>query len=70
MDVCITFADVYGLHAYGGGTGAIVLNDVDCSGEEDRLENCTQTGKTLNCVHNEDAAVMCSSGMSTEQYCI
>ena len=62
------YAAVYALHAYGGGTGAIVLNDVDCSGEEDRLENCTHTGETFKCVHNEDAAVICSSGKCTEPY--
>ena len=65
--MCV-FAAVYGLHAYGGGTGAIVLDDVGCSGEEDRLENCTRSGETLDCVHNQDAAVVCSSGMSIEQY--
>ena len=64
------FAAVYALYAYGGGTGAIVLNDVDCSGEEDRLEECTESREITNCVHNEDAAVICNSGMSTLQYYI
>ena len=64
--MCV-LAAVYGLPAYGGGTGAIVLHGVDCSGKENRLDNCTRTRETFNCVHSEDAAVMCSSGMFTEQ---
>ncbi|XP_069137821.1 scavenger receptor cysteine-rich domain superfamily protein-like [Argopecten irradians] len=47
-------------YLYGIGTGAIFLDNVNCNGQETRLEQCAhaQWGQH-NCVHTEDAAVTC-----------
>ena len=50
--------------AYGGGVGEIILDELDCSGQEAKLEDCHHPGlKFHNCNHFEDAAVICSDGM-------
>ena len=46
--------------AYGQGTGDIVMDDVSCTGDEDRLVDCSHA--TIdNCVHSEDASVECNT---------
>lgn len=45
---------------YGQGSGAILLDDVSCSGFENKLIDCTHRGIGINdCVHYEDAGVVC-----------
>lgn len=47
---------------YGQGTGPIVLDDVQCTGTESRLLNCTTRAVgTHNCAHSEDAGVSCTT---------
>ncbi|XP_032439881.1 deleted in malignant brain tumors 1 protein-like [Xiphophorus hellerii] len=47
---------------FGEGTGQIWLDDVSCSGYEASLTQCQHRGfGTHNCVHNEDAGVVCSA---------
>jgi len=48
---------------YGGfqnGNGQIWLDNVRCTGDEDRLIDCmANTLGSHNCLHNEDAGVYC-----------
>ena len=53
-----TGAQALNLAFFGQGTGPIQLDDVQCTGTESRLFDCTYT--TIdNCVHAEDAGVRC-----------
>ena len=67
----ITFPVVYcfsGVNAstrasFGEGRGRISLSNVQCSGNETELLNCTISSGGVNpCTHAQDAGVRCSSG--------
>ena len=56
-------AQALGNSPFGEGTGPIVLNEVNCSGKESRLSECSHQGIGVhNCVHLEDAGVRCLAG--------
>ncbi len=51
--------------AFGPGSGRIILDDVACSGSEQRLFDCPYRGLEIrDCTHNQDAGVTCITGIS------
>ena len=48
--------------AYGGGSGKILFDNLDCFGNESDIEDCPHNGLGVhNCIHDEDAGVICQS---------
>ncbi|XP_067337962.1 deleted in malignant brain tumors 1 protein-like isoform X2 [Channa argus] len=53
---------------FGRGTGPIWLDNVDCSGQETALSQCTHPGFGINnCGHSEDAGVICLGALQKPQ---
>ena len=53
-------AIAHGRAHYGQGTGPILYDNVQCSGSEHALEQCTRLSID-NCQHYEDAGVSCQA---------
>ena len=55
---------------FGQGTGAILLDQVACTGTETRLVNCRSNPLGIHdCSHSEDAGVTCQ-GMYVSLHCL
>ena len=46
---------------FGRGSGAILLDDVACTGSESSLLDCPYDRSTSDCSHFEDAGVRCNT---------
>ena len=44
---------------FGSGIGKIFMDDVECSGNEAKLIDCTYDSITSDCTHSRDAGVRC-----------
>ena len=54
---------------YGQGTGPIILDDVNCFGNESSLAACGHRDWYINnCRHNEDAGVICGGTYTSYDY--
>jgi len=53
-------------NTFGAGTGAIMMDDVGCTGSENTLVDCFHLGFLVhNCDHDEDVAIECSIPATT-----
>ena len=53
-------AGAIAITTFAAGTGSIFLDDVQCSGSELRLIDCSHSGiGTQSCLHSQDAGVRC-----------
>ena len=58
--LCSTDAVAFTYAHFGTGTGPIYLNNVDCSGSEDSLTECSRSSfVSCSSGHREDAGVRC-----------
>ena len=49
-------------NAYGGGSGEILLDELQCTGNETSLAECGHLGwGEHNCVHSEDVSILCGN---------
>ena len=72
---CLSFVGALTLSAFGDGSGAVFLNDVECSGLEERLEHCSHRGIGVhdcgnNGVFTEKTDVVSGHAPSEHQECV
>jgi len=49
---------------FGKGTGSILLNDVNCTGNEHSIFGCKHSFDVHDCKHRKDAGVICTGEVS------
>ena len=57
---------VRAVQGFGGGSGEVLIDNVGCNGSEERLFDCVHNGvgnHNCNEDHDEDAGVICISGL-------
>lgn len=70
MFLICSFIEAYSNARYGVGSGRILLDDLECYGNERSVVDCRSGGwYQENCDHGEDAGVSCH-GMKLQQYII
>ena len=53
---------------FGQGIGIVFLDDVECTGQEMNILNCSHAGIGINnCFHFEDAGVRCQGNRTTQR---
>ena len=58
--ICVGSLPISGRDSvYGAGNSSILLDDLECSGDEDNLFECQKKAGSHDCTHDEDAAVVC-----------
>ncbi len=57
-----TGASSFDSSQFGQGSGPIFLDEVDCSGSEERLLDCSHTS-SHDCLHIEDVSVRCNTSI-------
>ena len=53
---------------YGPGSGIILLDGLECFGNESNLFKCRQKSSSHVCTHDEDAAVVCMGKCVFEKF--
>ena len=62
-------ATAFGSARFGRGSGPIVMDNVACTGREERLVDCPSTFNH-NCAHSEDAGVRCYNVIDSSKFII
>ena len=53
-------------NTFGSGTGPIWLENVDCDGDENSLEDCNHDGWGVHtCWHSEDVSITCNTSIAS-----
>ena len=61
--MCLCSTDPLIIQQFGGGTGSILLDDLECTGAENSLWNCSHAGVNVHdCTHDDDVGVRCGEG--------
>ena len=63
-NTCNVGAEAYSFAYFGQGSGPIVLDNLDCNGDEESILECDFDPDTSDCTHFEDAGIRCLESLS------